>query len=240
VSSNQERLQGEILRFIRDRHFEHGERLFSEREFAEKFSTTRAAVREAITALEVLRVVERRKQSGIYLRDMNVETSIDALVLEVNAGIFQSRKKIESAIDLRQVLEVGAIQRAATKRSEDDLEELWEILKDSENRLLAGESIIAEDLRFHKTIVGSTGNTLLVRVVNWFYEYSKERRSHYFSDIEMSRISHSEHQLIFEALKQGDPDECMLLMEEHLKKTYNMWNLILSKRTEDSEEDKSQ
>ena len=45
--------------------------MFSEREFAEKFNTTRPAVREAFTALEALRVVERRPQAGIYLRDLS-------------------------------------------------------------------------------------------------------------------------------------------------------------------------
>jgi GntR family transcriptional regulator, transcriptional repressor for pyruvate dehydrogenase complex len=227
VSSTQTQLQGKLLKFIRDRQYEQGERLFSEREFAEKFSTTRAAVREAITALEALRIIERRKHSGIYLRDLNADASIDALVLEVNAGIHQSSEQIESAIELRGVLEIGAIRHAAVRRSESDLELLSQILDASENKLLEGDDIRAEDVNFHKAIVGSTGNTLLVRVVNWFYEFSNERRKQYFSDYNFSLISHSEHQQIFEALRQGDPEACAASMRNHLLHTSKVWSVIL-------------
>ncbi|MCX8955722.1 GntR family transcriptional regulator, partial [Ruegeria sp. NA] len=69
----------------------------SEREFAEKFNTPRPAVREAFTALEALRVVERRPQAGIYLRDLSEDSSIDALVVEVNAGLVPTVKQTEDA-----------------------------------------------------------------------------------------------------------------------------------------------
>ena len=62
---------GRILQFIRDRRYEPLERLPSERELAEKFKMGRGAIREALSALEALRVVERRPNSGIYLRNLD-------------------------------------------------------------------------------------------------------------------------------------------------------------------------
>ena len=56
---------GKILSFIRERHYQPAERLPSERDFAEKFDTSRGAVREALAALEAMRVIERRPNSGI-------------------------------------------------------------------------------------------------------------------------------------------------------------------------------
>lgn len=79
MSSNRAKLQLDILKLIHYRRFPSGERLFSERNLAEQFSTTRAAVRVAITALEALRAVEQRSHSGIYLLDQNMETSFDEL-----------------------------------------------------------------------------------------------------------------------------------------------------------------
>mgnify|MGYP003428871996 CR=1 FL=1 len=43
---------GKILSFIRERRYQPSERLPSERDFAEKFDTSRGAVREALAALE--------------------------------------------------------------------------------------------------------------------------------------------------------------------------------------------
>ena len=56
---------GKILSFIRERRYQPSERLPSERDFAEKFDTSRGAVREALAALEAMRVIERRPNSGI-------------------------------------------------------------------------------------------------------------------------------------------------------------------------------
>lgn len=223
MSSNQAKLQGDILKLIHDRHFESGEKLFSERNLAERFSTTRAAVREAITALEALRVVERRRHSGIYLRDQNMDTSIDALVVEINAGIFPSLEQIEGAVELRRVLEVGAVGYAAMRHDADDIMQIRQAIDDSENRLLRGEPIAEEDERFHKAIVASTWNTMLVRVVNWFYEFSRKRRQRYFSDPHMSRISHEEHQSILAALEARDQEASADLMGEHLLRTRAIW-----------------
>lgn len=217
--SSSTRLQGQILQLIHDRHFESGERLFSEREFAEKFATTRSAVREAFTALEALRVVERRPQSGIFLRDLSADSSIDALVLEVNAGLRVDSKQIDDAGEVRRILEVSAIRKAAIRRSEQDLEIVREILKASKDRIDSGDPINLEDEAFHKIIAKSTGNLLLLRVVNWFYEFSRTKRAQYFLDIEQSKISHDEHQKIYNALLLGDPDECAQLMESHLSRS---------------------
>lgn len=77
---------GKILSFIRERRYQPSERLPSERDFAEKFDTSRGAVREALAALETMRVIERRPNSGIYLRKIE-ESSIDALVLYAESGV---------------------------------------------------------------------------------------------------------------------------------------------------------
>lgn len=223
MSSNQAKLQGDILKLIHNRRFQSGERLFSERNLAERFSTSRAAVREAITALEALRVVERRRHSGIYLRDQNMDTSIDALVVEVNAGIFPTLEQIEGAIELRCILEVGAVGYAAVRHDEEDIAQIKQALDESENRLKRGESIVEEDERFHKAIVASTRNTMLVRVVNWFYEFSRMRRCRYFADPKMSRISHEEHQSILAAVTARDKQVSGDLMDKHLHRTREIW-----------------
>lgn len=228
MSSNQAKLQGDILKLIHDRHFETGERLFSERNLADRFSTTRAAVREAITALEALRVVERRKHSSIYLRDQNMDTSIDALVMEINVGIFPTLEQIEGAVELRRILETGAVGYAALRHDESDIAQIRQALDNSENRLLRGETIVREDERFHKAIVASTRNTMLVRVVNWFYEFSKERREKYFTNSDMSRVSHEEHQAVFAAIEARDDQLSIDLMGKHLQRTREIWSAIYS------------
>lgn len=234
MSSTSTQLQGAILQFIRDRHFESGERLFSEREFAEKFNTTRPAVREAFTALEALRVVERRPQAGIYLRDLSEDSSIDALVVEVNAGLVPTIKQTEDASEVRRILEVQAVREAAVRRTDEDLQRIKDLLDDCEEKIANGSPINFEDEQFHKLIASISGNSLLLRVVNWFYEFTRARRVIYFSEIERSVISHAEHKKIFSALRKGDPDKCAQLMERHILHSAKIWQGEVESRSGDA------
>lgn len=83
---------GKILSFIRERRYQPSERLPSERDFAEKFDTSRGAVREALAALEAMRIIERRPNSGIYLRNSD-ESSIEASsFMPSQAFLFRPKK----------------------------------------------------------------------------------------------------------------------------------------------------
>ena len=173
-------------------------------------------------------MVERRRHSGIYLRDQNVDPSIDALVMEINAGIFPTLEQIDGAVELRRVLETGAVAYAALRHDEEDIAQIRRALDESENRLLRGETIAQEDEKFHKAIVASTHNTMLVRIVNWFYEFSKERRERYFADLDISRVSHEEHRTILAAIEARDEQLSSDLMGEHLLRTRSIWSEIYS------------
>lgn len=210
--------------------------MFSEREFAEKFNTTRPAVREAFTALEALRVVERRPQAGIYLRDLSEDSSIDALVVEVNAGLIPTVKQTEDAGEVRRILEVQAIRDAAKRRTDEDLAKLQALLDECEERIAKGSPINIEDEQFHKLIASMSGNSLLLRVVNWFYEFTRARRVIYFSEIERSVISHAEHKKIFNALRKGDPDKCAQLMERHILHSAKIWQCEVESRAGETED----
>ena len=103
---------GKILSFIRERRYRPTERLPSERDFAEKFDTSRSAVREALAALEAMRVIERRPNSGIYLRNTD-DSSVEALVLQAESGLQIQADELADAMEVRRMLEAQAARLAA-------------------------------------------------------------------------------------------------------------------------------
>lgn len=124
---------GKILSFIRERRYQPPERLPSERDFAEKFDTSRGAVREALAALETMRVIERRPNSGIYLRKIE-ESSIDALVLYAESGVPFEAKEIADVMEVRRMLEGQAVRLACTRRTADNIREITAILEETNKR----------------------------------------------------------------------------------------------------------
>jgi DNA-binding FadR family transcriptional regulator len=221
---------GKILGFIRERRYAHSERLPSERDFAEKFGNSRAAIREALAALEVMRVVERRPNSGIYLRSSE-ERSIEALVWQAESGIPFTASEIANVFEVRRMLEVQAARLASARRGPEDIRIIRDILRKTRERLDALRTIEAEDEAFHLAVFAATKNDILLRLVNSFYEMSRQRRRIYFSEQSRGLTAYEDHCLIFNAIENMQSDEAEQRMSEHLSQAVEAWQVLLGKPT---------
>lgn len=217
---------GKILTFIRERRYLPLERLPSERELAEKFGTSRGAIREALAALEAMRVVERRPNSGIFLRNLD-ERSVEALVLHAESGLPFQANEIDEAFEVRRILEVQAVRLACDRRTANDIRDLHVILKNTQERLDKDETIEDEDEAFHLAILMATKNDILLRVVKSFYEMSRSRRHVYFANQGRGQRSFKDHCKILEAIENRRVDQAEKSMTEHLSQTTEIWHKLL-------------
>ena len=123
-----------ILPFIKARGYMPGERIPSERELAERFGVSRGILRETLAALEAMRVIQRRAQSGIFLRDVEREASVELLVLESDLGMPVSSADVKDLNEFRSMLEVQSAGLACARRTDQDLARLDDILATSRAR----------------------------------------------------------------------------------------------------------
>lgn len=63
-----------------------------------------------------MRIIERRPNSGIYLRNSD-ESSIEALVLHAESGLPFQAEEIADVVEVRRILEVQAARLACTRRT---------------------------------------------------------------------------------------------------------------------------
>ena len=211
-----DRVVSEILLFIDRRGYAAGERLPSERDLAERFGASRGAVREALTKLQAMRMIERRASSGIFLGREPGGTSLEALVLSHDLGLPMSEKDITECMEVRRTLELQASRLVCERRTDADLVALDAILAATEAAIDSGQPIDVFDYQFHMTIFRATQNDILVRVVNPFYLLSRARRATFFMDAERSRTSHAQHEGIAAAIRDRDAALCAALMDQHI------------------------
>src|SRR5690606_13454138 len=86
----------QLSAMIRSGELKIGQRLPSERDLAARFSVSRPTVREAIVTLEVMKLVEVRPGSGVYVREAvgsRIEVPED---LPGPFEILEARKVLES------------------------------------------------------------------------------------------------------------------------------------------------
>lgn len=206
----------EIVSLIHQRGYIPGDRVPSERELTDRFNVGRAVVREAMTILESMRYVERRRGSGVFLCKDGEATSLETLVLFSRVGLPLGKKVHEDSVEVRKIVEVQAIQLACARRTEDNLEQIDSILQSFENSPDFGTKAPHYDYEFHLEILRSTGNDILVRLLTPFYIMSEQRRKEFFSDPARCVISHGQHVKMAQAIKDRDPATAAVLMEAHI------------------------
>lgn len=217
---------GKILTFIRARGYQANDRLPSERDLAEKFTMSRSAIREGLAALEVMRVVQRRPNSGIFVRSMG-ERSIEALIWQVESGIPFPADEIANVFEVRRMLEIQAVRLACARRTPDDIAFINDVLFEKKVRVDKNLTIEAEDERFHLAIFAATKNDVLLRLVQAFYEMSRPRRKIYFSDPSRGLQSYGDHRAIFNAIESMQSDEAEHCMGQHLSQAIEVWQMLL-------------
>jgi GntR family transcriptional repressor for pyruvate dehydrogenase complex len=229
-STARSELVGRMLAFFKERGYENGERLPSERALAERFGVGRNALREALSTLSTLRVIEARPNSGIYLRRMSTDSSFETMVLLVEMGAPPSEQEVHDTLEVRWPLEMRAVQLACERRTEADLDALSAVIAQTKAVLASKGNIYALDTAFHIALVRSSRNEVLVRVLNSFYRLSEGRRSALFADPKRGAESARQHERLFRAIKNRDADQAIALMQAHSERAAIYWREILGSK----------
>ncbi len=210
------RILGQIVTLIRQRGYEPGDRIPSEREFTERLGVGRAQVREAMTTLESMRYLERRRGSGVFLCKDSDATSLETLVLFSQIDLPMEPQVNEQCVEVRRIIEVQAIRLACERRSMADLAALDAVLASFEDSDSFTERAADYDYAFHLTLLKATGNDILVRVVNPFYLMSESRRHSFFATSERRITSHRQHEAIVKAVRDRDAEQAERLLAAHI------------------------
>jgi len=143
-----EKIKQEILKS----NMSIGDKLPTERVYAELFGVSRTLVREAFIMLEIEELIEVKKGSGSYLKCQPLERPVKHIS---DVGPFE-------LLQARQVIESAVAACAAQSITKSDLQKLQETLELEEAELHNVEKANAADREFHLLVAQATQNTLLV------------------------------------------------------------------------------
>jgi GntR family transcriptional regulator, transcriptional repressor for pyruvate dehydrogenase complex len=208
-----------------------GEKLPAERTLAEMFQVSRPSVREALRVMETIGIVETKPGGGASVTDLNLAPFINTF-----APLITRRDGFEmELLDLRELLEVKAVELAAKSSNPETLKSLDEIINRMKQALDikdAEESAIC-DIEFHKKIFENSGNYILLQAsgyVNSLIGISiKVNRALLLQEEENAVNLYSEHQSIFKAIKQKDPVQAKKYMNQHIDRVRILYQKNLQK-----------
>ncbi len=166
----------QIKRYIIDANLRVGDRLPAEDELARQLGASRTAVREALSGLEALGIIEVRHGSGRYVRDFNFSAILDNLAYSMLFDV----NTFEEVLDIRQALEVSFLPRAIATLSDEKLGEMAALLAAMEAQSASGvwdARLMELDMGFHRTLYSGAGNDLLLKLLDIFWTVHKDLRS---------------------------------------------------------------
>lgn len=188
--------------------FPIGARLPTERDLAESLAVSRATVREAMVALEIMGVVEIRKGSGIYVV---APSALKGRVAALDIGAFE-------LLEARRSIEAEVAALAAQRIAADELAELEALLE-----VMTHEDVAVSeraDRDFHLCIAKATGNAAMVSVVTDLWNMRDRcplaRTIHQRARGGDELLRLNEHRTVLDALRAQDPDHARQAMRDHL------------------------
>jgi len=209
-----EEISDQIRQLIYSGVFKPGEKLLSEREFANQFKTGRMVVREALRTLEQsgLIYIKHGSLGGAYVKAPDTTTIIKSISDMIKVGNVTLRELSEARLGIELVILEFAIKRI----NEDYINLLKKSIENSEKDLVKGKRATEEYLNFHRLLAKSTENSVFEVMIESITDVTKSFLLLLKPNMEYVHRVLNYHKEIYEAIRDKDLKTAKEKMEEHL------------------------
>lgn len=202
---------------IRTGQIKPGDKLDSVQQLAENFQVGRSAIREALSALKAMGLIEMRQGEGTFVRSFEAKQ----ITFPLSTAILMNKKDISHLLEVRKIVETGTASSAARNRTEEDLKEMESVL--DEMRFAQGDGELGEkaDFKFHLALSAAAHNPLLSSLIDHISELMiktqrETRRLWLFSKQTTSEKLYEQHVAIYHAIVEQDEEKARNAMLSHL------------------------
>ena len=206
-----------IWHAIEDQGLAPGDKLPSEKELSKILNVARPTLREALSVLQYVGVVDCVQGGGYYVKNLTRPTLSASLApLSRNVSIYH-------VVNARLAVEPEACRLAAAARNIDDILYLRQLLDQISGKPRPGEYPISIDTAFHAAVGRASGNPLissmletLLSLRNQVWSLYKTLQSGGRGMERYLKNVKQDHESIYLAIKEGDEKAAYERMKCHL------------------------
>jgi DNA-binding FadR family transcriptional regulator len=173
----------QIMDYIKENKLVPGNSLPNEVQFAEMLGTSRNVVREALSRLKMIGLIESRTRRGMILKEFSI---IDSLKNGFDP-IFLAENALLDLLGFRVALELGISDDIFQNITEEDINELEEIVRFGV-MLKNNEYALGSEYYFHAKLYEITGNETIAqfqKLIRPIMVYIKDNFKTYFEPINL-------------------------------------------------------
>lgn len=204
-----EQIVDSILVKIKQGRLRPEQKLPSEKQLMSIYDVSRGPVREALSTLEVMNVIEVRQGKGAYVTSLEPDILIDHLKFVFDLD----NSSVINLLEARIVVEPAIAYFAAERATDTEIEELKQLV----------EKGYTADLQIHEHIAKTSKNPVLERFVTsitYLGELSRKKTS---TIAGVKEQAHKQHTRLYEAIADHDSIGARKSMEEHLSFVYRSY-----------------
>jgi len=207
-----------IIEYIKKNELVPGNTLPNEMQFSEMLGISRSVVREAMSRLRMLGLIQSRTKRGMVITEPPLLNGFKK-VLVPNLLSMDTLKEI---IGMRISLEIGLADFLFANLQQNDLDELEQIV--SRQQVLGIKNLSIEDeMQFHTKIYEIAGNDFILQldtIMHPIFEFVKQNYKNYFLPVNKKLAETGErvtHPDLFFLIKSRDKEGYRKSIKQHLK-----------------------
>lgn len=212
-SSLVDKVELSLLNLFAKKELKPGDSIPKEIELSEIMGVSRTVIRESLTRLKTIGLIETRKKKGAVIKSPDIgvilQKSLIPRILDQNT--------LRNIFEMRLIIEVGMADLVVDRVSENDIEELYSLVKDE---VTASKDVLFDvnhEINFHGKLYEITGNDTLISFQSMLfpifnYAYSSGLISKQFET--KHYVSHKE---LVEILREKDASKFRKGMRRHLE-----------------------
>ena len=212
-----DKVENSILEYIKNKKLIPGDTLPNEMTLSFELGISRNVLREALSRLRMLGIVQSRTKRGIVIQEPSLLSGFEKVI----EPYLLSENAIKEMMGMRIVLEIGLTDFLFINLDERKVEELENIVRSQE--AMKYSLSVEQETEFHKKIYEITGNNFIVqfhKIIHPVFEFAKSNYDSYFAPVNERLLSEGKivtHQTLFSFIKARDMEGYRNAIKLHLQ-----------------------
>ena len=204
----------QIFNAISSGKLSSGDKLPAERLLTDKFKVSRPVLREAISALSFMGIIQKKHGKGNYIaKHLNralINNSFKYMLIS-------KEKEVEDLLEARKTIECKLISLAALRKNELQLSKMRQTIEEMGKCKKTDSRRVKLDFNFHLLIAESAQNKVLRNLQMAMRDKVIEIMKVGVYLPEALTISETEHLMMYQAIARSDAENAELIMEKHIE-----------------------
>ncbi|MGV8095421.1 MAG: FadR/GntR family transcriptional regulator [Mangrovibacterium sp.] len=206
-----------ILDYIKEKKMTPGDSLPNEMDLSKELGISRNVLREALSRLRMLGIVQSRTRKGIVIQEPSLLSGFEKVI----EPYLLSEEAIIDMMGMRIALEIGLTDFLFRNLDDRKVEELGNIVRSQE--AMKYSLTVEQETAFHKKIYEISGNNFIIqfqKIIHPVFQFAKTNYESYFAPVNERLLREGKivtHHDLFKFIRNRDMEGYRNAIKIHLQ-----------------------